>query len=507
MRIPIERESPVPVYRQIQHFIEAEIRSGALPAETRLPASRELASGLGVNRLTVTNAYAELEAAGLVYSRQGSGTYVAPSPAALPKNGGDGGAPADWPLWQQELLSRTWLPSGRGLDQYTVSSHPDPISFADGTGDSHLFPVDDLRHALDEMLRRDGLDALGYGDRSGYAPLRATLAQILTAEGIPARPEHVLITSGAQQALALVAHLLLRPGDVVVVESPTYSGAIDLFRSLDVRLLGVPVDDQGMQVERVEEVLLAARPRLIYTIPDFQNPTGACLSGPRRRQLLALAGRYDVPIVEDDFAGDLRYDGREAPALKALDSGGQVIYLRTFSKMLMPGLRVGFLTATGPVYDRLLGCKRVTDLASSTLIQRALDAYITVGRYQAQLRRTIQVYRRRRDALLAAVARHLPADARCIPPQGGLFAWLRLPHGLSANDLYPVAAVEGVTYVPGSVFYPGEREQGCLRLNFVTHPPEVIEQGMRRLGRAIERCTQQERHPQQPTRSRASVRV
>jgi GntR family transcriptional regulator/MocR family aminotransferase len=488
MRIPLDRDSPIPLYRQIQKFLREQIRSGALLPETRLPASRKLATSLGVNRITVTNAYAELEAEGLVYSRQGSGTFVAPPLAALPESKSDRISTNDWPLWQQELLSRTWLLALRKLDRLLDSApHPDLISFAGGMGDSELFPADDFRKALQAVLRRDGTEALGYGDRTGYPPLRAKIAHVLTSQGIPTHPDHVLITSGSQQALALVAQLLLCPGDVVLVERPTYTGAIDLFRSLDVRLLGVPLDEQGMQVEQVEDVLRSGRPRLIYTIPTFQNPTGMCMNGHRRRQLVALADRYNVPILEDDFVGDLRYEGRAQPALKALDPGGRVIYTSTFSKMLMPGLRVGFLVASGPVYERLLACKRVTDLASSNLMQRALEAYITVGRYQAHLRRACQIYLRRRDAMLDALGRYLPASAQYLPPQGGLFVWLQLPVGLSANELYPVAAEEGVTFAPGSLFFPAERTQPYLRLNFAMHPPDVIEEGIRRLGRAVER--------------------
>ena len=488
MRIPLDRDSPIPLYRQIQQFLREQIQSGALLPETRLPASRKLATSLGVNRITVTNAYAELEAEGLVYGRQGSGTFVAPPLAALPESEGDRIPTSDWPLWQQELLSRTWLPALRKLDHLLQSvSHPDLISFGGGMGDSELFPADDFRKALQAVLRRDGTEALGYGDRTGYPPLRAKIAHVLTSQGIPTHPDQVLITSGSQQALALVAQLLLGPGDVVLVERPTYTGAIDLFRSLDVRLLGVPLDEQGMRVEQVEDVLRSSRPRLIYTIPTFQNPTGTCMNGHRRRQLVALADRYNVPILEDDFVGDLRYEGRAQPALKALDPGGRVIYTSTFSKMLMPGLRVGFLVASGPVYERLLACKRVTDLASSNLMQRALEAYITVGRYQAHLRRACQTYLRRRDAMLDALGRYLPASARYLPPQGGLFVWLQLPTGLSANELYPVAAEEGVTFAPGSLFFPAERTQPYLRLNFAMHPPDGIKEGIRRLGRAVER--------------------
>jgi GntR family transcriptional regulator/MocR family aminotransferase len=363
---------------------------------------------------------------------------------------------------------------------------PDLIAFSYGVGESRLLPVEDFRKALQTVLRQDGEAALGYGDRCGYPPLRETISHILASQGVLVRPENILITSGSQQAVALVAHLLLRPGDVALVESPSYSGVIDLFRSIDVRLLGIPVDEQGMRLDAVEDALRTSRPKLIYTIPTFHNPTGVCMTSQRRRQLIHLADRYDVPILEDDFAGDLRYTGRAQPALKSLDPGGRVIYVSTFSKMLAPGLRVGFLAIEGPIYENLVACKRANDLATSNLIQRALHEYITVGRYQAHLRRACQVYGLRRDAMLAALARYMPAGVTWLEPQGGLFVWVKLPDNLSANDLYPLAGRERVTFTPGSFFYPGARHQPYLRLNFVTNPPETIEEGVRRLGRAVE---------------------
>ncbi|HEX2981227.1 MAG TPA: PLP-dependent aminotransferase family protein, partial [Anaerolineaceae bacterium] len=328
--------------------------------------------------------------------------------------------------------------------------------------------------------------------RRGFPPLRATIASILSSQGIQAHADNVLITAGSQQGLSLVAQLLLRPGDAIFVESPTYSAAIDLFRALGFKVVGIPVDENGMQVEALENLLQLHHPKLIYTIPNFQNPTGACLSAPRRRQLIALADRYNVPILEDDFVGDLRYDGRVQPALKSLDPGGRVIYVSTFSKMLMPGLRVGYLLADGPVYDALLNFKRVNDLATSNLVQRALEDYVTVGRHQAHLRRSCQVYRKRRDAMLQAIHRHLPARVRANNPLGGLFLWLTLPDGLSAEALLPLACQEGVVFSPGSTFYPDRHEgSGSLRLNFVANSPENNEEGIRRLGEAIRKLETQ----------------
>lgn len=369
-----------------------------------------------------------------------------------------------------------------------AARHPSPIDLAGGCGDSRLFPAEDYRKVIQTILRRDGVAALEYGDHAGYLPLRSTIAHILASQGIPARSENLLITAGSQQAIALVTQLLLRPGDTVLVESPTYAIALDLFRALGLKIIGAPVDESGLQVEKLEKLLQQHHPGLLYTIPNFHNPTGACMSVQRRRQLIALADRYNVPILEDDFVGDLRYEGRAQPALKSLDPGGRVLYASTFSKMLMPGLRVGFLVAEGPFYDSLVRYKRVNDLTTSNLHQRALEAYVTVGRYQSHLRRTSLIYRKRRDALLLAINRHLPAAVNIDSPQGGLFAWLRLPDDLSAEKLLPPACKEGVAFAPGSRFFPHSSDgDHFLRLNFVSQPPEDTDEGIKRLGKAIKR--------------------
>lgn len=483
MRIPLDHHSTVPLYRQIEAFLRQGILSGSLAPDTRLPATRQLARDLGVNRLTVENAYAELEADGLVAGQVGSGTYVLPPHPLpiLPKDDPD----ALWPLWQQDIENK--LPKAITPDEMLkASGYANPIDFSGGTGGSHLFPVDEFRKIIQTVMRRDGMAALEYGDRKGYAPLRSTIAHVLASQGLQTSPESILITAGSQQALSLVSQILLKPDDVILVESPTYGGALDLFRALGFRIAGIPIDEHGMQVEILEKLLQQHHPKLIYTIPNFQNPTGTCLDSQRRRQLVALADRYNVPILEDDFVGDLRYDGRAQPALKALDPGGRVIYVSTFSKMLMPGLRVGFLVTEGPVYSSLVGYKRANDLATSSLIQRALEAYVTVGRYQAHLRRSCRAYRKRRDAMLQAIDRYLPASAHVDPPQGGLFIWAQLPDNLSSEELLPLACEEGVAFAPGSTFFPNRSDgEHAMRLNFATHPPEEIEDGIKRLGKVI----------------------
>jgi GntR family transcriptional regulator/MocR family aminotransferase len=470
MRIPLDPDSPNPLYRQIAAHLRDSILSGNLPAGTRLPATRALAADLGLNRLTVENAYSVLEADGLIAAQVGSGTYVLPLVVPAEKSGVPVAPEADPGLPLEEL---SLGPAQPGL-----------INFAAGTCDPRLFPVDDFRKTVQAVMRRDGTAALEYGDMRGYTPLRRTIAQVLASQGLRVAAEHLLVTSGSQQALALVAQTLLAPGDTVVVESPSYAWGLDLFRACGLRMVSVPTDEQGMQVDRLEEILRLEKPGLIYTIPNFQNPSGICMSGARRRRLVALAAQVGVPVLEDDYVGDLRYDGHAQPALKALDPGGGVIYVGTFSKMLMPGLRVGYLAADGALYDRLVERKRLSDVASSNLVQRALEAYVTVGRYQAHLRRSVQVYRRRRDRMVRALKDAWPAPVRI--PQGGLFFWLELPPGCSADDLLPIAAGKGLSFMPGGrYFVDPARGARWLRLNFAASQPGEIERGIGLLVEAL----------------------
>ncbi len=484
MRIPIDRESRVPLYQQVEDFLRQSILTGVLQPETRLPSTRQLASDLGVNRLTIVSAYAGLEADGLIATRAGSGTYIlAPLPQPkLPTKD----VSQRLPLWQQELALRMAARPAPPAPSAARLNAPALIDLASGSGDAHLFPVEDYRRAIQSALRKDGMQALGYGEPEGHPPLRETIAHILSSQGIPTRPEQVLITSGSQQAISLVSHLLLEPGDTILVESPTYAIALALFRALNLKVVGVPVDEHGMIVDALEPLLQQHHPRLIYTIPNFHNPTGACLSLARRQQLIELGDRYNLPILEDDYVGDLRYEGHNLPALKALDPGGRVIYASTFSKMIMPGLRVGFLVVDGPVYAALVDYKRVNDLSTANLHQRALEAYVTVGRYQAHLRRTTQLYRRRRDTMIEAINRYLPASVEAKTPQGGLFLWLSLPDAWSAETLLPLAQAEGVSFAPGYRFFPEPaRGKRFLRLNFASQTPDQIVEGIKRLGKAL----------------------
>lgn len=487
MRIPIDRESNVPLYKQIQQFLQKQIESGTLTAEMRLPASRELAADLGISRLTVVNAYTELEVAGLIYSLHGSGTFVAspaPPPTSIQKDHDDA-----WPRWQQELRQRAPLPSPAPFEMTQSRNAGRPlIHFAAGMGNTNVFSMDAFRKSLRDLLREEALLGNGAKAPGEYAPLQKTVAEILTRQGIPTHSGSVLITTNAQQALSLTAQLLLKPGDGVLVENPTRKGALELFQLMGARLLPAPVDNEGMSVEKAEEILRLEHPSMIYTMPTFHNPTGVSMSMERRRKLVALAQHYNVPIVEDDSLGDLGYSGPAIPALKTFDPGGHVLYINAFSKALVPGIHMGVLVATGPVYEQLLARKQYGDEATPGLMQQALDMYLTAGRYEAHIRRLCRIYRRRRNAMLQALERYMPPGVCWQRPHGGLFIWLKLPQDITAEALFPVSLKEGVTFAPGSGFFPDGRMHPHLRLNFTANAPDVIDEGIKRLAAALEKC-------------------
>lgn len=473
MTIALDPNSPIPLYRQIENWLREAIGSGRLAPGTRLPATRVWADELGVSRITVDRAYSGLLAEGIVEGRGSGGTVVTGRPALAEVSRGLR------PRWQTQAVALR-APSRSGSRPPTAVSGPPMIDLSGGLGDPSLFDFAAFNRVLNTIRLRDGAQALDYGDPLGFAPLRQVISGILAAQGLVAPPEHILVTAGSQQAITLVASCLLRPGDAVLVERPTYNSALDLFRVLGLGVIEVPLDGRGMRLDAAEEALKAHSPKLIYTMPTYQNPTGVTMDLARRRGLLDLAVKYDVPVLEDDFVGDLRFEGRGHPTLKALDRTGHVIYVSTFSKMLLPGLRTGYLVLDGPVFDLLAEHKRVTDLASATLIQRTLAEYVGVGRYQTHLKRSVRLYRQRRDAAATALAQ--VAGLRFTLPSGGLFLWLEAPGLAEGEDLATRAAEVGVKLAPGGPFFADpEAGRRFARLNFAVHDAPIVEEAVRRM--------------------------
>ncbi|CAI0703538.1 2-aminoadipate transaminase [Serratia entomophila] len=479
MHIPLDRRQDVPLYLQIEESLRRAILTGVFVDGDKLPSTRTLAAELAVSRLTVDNAYAELAAKGFLRQRRGSGAYVQ-HPLAQPRPARPA---ADAPFPPDSFTTLTSRLDGHA--DVPLPGHI--INFAAGVGSPKVFPLEEFRKILLSVLSRHAEEAFSYGEYCGYYPLRDTLGRILSAQGIPTHAEQVLITNGSQHAISLIVQSLLAPGDTVIVEEPTYAEALGLLRLHRINIVTIPSDRHGMQVELLPALLEQHRPRLIYTIPNFHNPTGRCLSEARRRRLLAIAQQAGVVILEDDFVGDLRYQGKHLPALRSLAQPGAVIYVGTFSKMLLPSMRIGYLVADAEHYQRLARLKHVDSFTSSSLIQRALDAFVTVGRYDKQLRRAGRVYRQHLEVMAGALLRQLPPGCRFETPEGGLFIWLTLPPGGTTAALMPVAWRHGVTFARGECFYAQEQRgaQG-LRLNFAANTPPLIEEGIARLSRAIE---------------------
>jgi len=317
-----------------------------------------------------------------------------------------------------------------------VTAQPDIISLAGGLPAPELFPVDEYRRAFEYVLETDGPLALQYGPSEGYRPLRAFIAQRLAGAGISCSVDDILITNGSQQALDLIGKILLNPGDQVMVENPTYLGALQAFNQYQASYTVVPMDEDGMIVDDVERQLAAqrsspgARPiKFIYAVPNFQNPTGRSLSGPRRRQLVQIASHYGVPIIEDDPYGELRYEGEPLPSLKSLDTDGTVIYLGTFSKILAPGFRLGWIVATEQAFESLLHGKQPADLHTGMAQQMATYQVVQSGFLEPHVLKIRDFYRERRDVMLRALGEYFPPQAHFTHPAGGLFVWAELPRG------------------------------------------------------------------------------
>lgn len=481
MLIELDRQSPIPLYRQIAEQLRARITRGELVPGTRLPPERRLAAVLGVNRTTVVNAYRELAADGLIIGHVGRGTVVADPGRRYDRAESAAGLP-----WIQLLTPATEVMQDALLhDTMLVSARPDVITFATGMPAPELYPVATMRQLLDEALHQAGQTLLQYCPAEGYPPLREALAHWLGRAGMHYHADDVLIVAGSQQGLYLLARALLEPGDVVAVESPTYLGALHVFRAVGARVLSIPVDQHGMRVGLLEDIVARRRPKLIYTLPTFQNPTGTTMSRDRRKRLLALASRYHVPVIEDDPYGLLRYDGDPIPPLAALDQHGVVIYLSTMSKVLFPGFRIGWIAGPRAVIERLADLKRVVDIDTNALSQWAVWAFLTRGLLEAHLERLLRHYPERLGRMVAAMEEHLAGMVEWTRPAGGFYVWCRLTDGLRARDLLPVAARHGVAFAPGETFHPDGGGTSTFRLNFTYPPVTAIAPGIARLAEAI----------------------
>jgi 2-aminoadipate transaminase len=375
-------------------------------------------------------------------------------------------------------------------DLMAVTARPEVISLAGGLPDTSTFSPKRFAAEMTRIAQESVAEALQYGPTEGFEETVDCILQVMGAEGMLPDPEDVIVTTGGQQAIDLVCKTLLDPGDVVICEAPTYPGAVPVFCSYQADVVQIECDEDGMRIEELEEALArldgeGRRPKFVYSVPTFQNPAGVTMSLQRRRRLVELARLREMLVVEDNPYGLLRFGGEPLPPLYQLEGGDFVIYVGTFSKILSPGIRIGWAVAPPPVMEKIVLGKQAADLCTSTLTQYFVREYFAEGRWRAYVDSLAEVYRGRRDTMVAALAEHFPDGATWTEPQGGLFIWATLPDYIDTGDLLARALRDDVAFVPGQAAYVDERGRNSMRLNFSGVGDEEIREGVRRIGSVI----------------------
>jgi 2-aminoadipate transaminase len=465
------------------------IASGELAPAEKLPPTRELAELAGVNHLTAVRVYRRLRELGLVTSQVGRGTFVRESARALESEGR-----GDDPGWQRYVLPPITESAGdRAMDEmYRHSQARGLIPLSVGYPSAELFPFEQMRQAMSAALDAHDSRAMQYTDIAGLPELVAQIAALSAARGAPEDPENILVTTGARQGLTLVARAVLRPGDVVACESPTFMGVLESLRDVGARVMPVPVDQDGLDTGALEELLARQEIRLLALQPRCHNPTGCDLSGARRARLLELARRHGFFVLEDGIYADLRFEGEDPGSLRR-EAPSHVIYVDSLSKIVGGGLRIGWVISSGPVRDRLLKAKRTDDMHTATLTQLAQAQFLAAGEYPDHLERARSFYLERRDALVEAVTQHLGGLVSVQPPGGGGHLWLTLAVAADEGELMTEAVRHGVTFVPGTAMIPEPGPGTHLRLSYGFLDPDKLAEGTRRLGRAIRAVGEQAR--------------
>ena len=471
---PLDRNSIVPLYRQIYESLRESILAGTLPESTRLPPERSLAQRLNVNRSTVVHAYRELVADGLIEQKVGSGSRVVPQ-----LRSGQPARSAAVPWW-------VTLPPWRVgefptiLGELAAKQEPGRISFVQGVAPDEPSPLDELAKCFSRVAG-DPRFILSYGDSEGYEPLRQAIAQRMDVRGAQTRSKDVIVITGSTQGIMVVAQSLAEPGDEIIVETPSYPGALQIFQICGLRAIPVPVDEDGMRVDHVEAILRTRRPRFIYTMPSLHNPTNVTMNADRRERLVTLARRAGIPIIEDDPYGELSQSGLSPLVGLAPD---YVVYLSTFSKTIAPSLRVGWLAAPRTILERLLLRKQALDMATSLYVQAAIAEYLATAydAHVAQLREELQL---RREMADAAIAEYWPATMRTSKAAGGFYLWVTTPREIRARPLLDQSERLGASFLFGEPFFASSGGDHNFRLALTPVTRAQIPEGIRRIGSAI----------------------
>lgn len=474
--IQLDAQAALPLYRQLYRQIRERILCGGLSAGDRLPATRDLAQQLELNRATVSSAYALLEEEGLIRGHVGRGSFVADPidrHSAYPPG--------------TSAVSGGFVPQTGFVSQNAGSPGSAEISFATSRPRSGLFPLDQFRLSCEEVLATEiAHTVLQLGSPLGYAPLRQYLLEDAEERQIGRANDDILITNGCQQAMDLLARAVLTPEDTVLVEEPIYPGLKSALAQAQVRLVSVPVGEQGVTAEDFSRLMESERPRMAVLTPSFQNPTGATIPLDARRAMLEAAARAGVLLVENDLYSALRYRGDAVPAFKSLRGADDVVLLGSFSKVAFPGLRVGWVIAPRPLIRRLAEIKQATDLHTDQLSQAVLLRFAESGRLAAHLRSVRKAGLAQLEAAIDGCSRFLPAGSRFTKPDGGLNLWVRLPAPLDAGALLAAAQSRGVNYLPARYFAVNRLDESAFRLSFGGLTPLEIERGLQLLGEVFE---------------------
>ncbi len=480
--INIDKTSTQPLFQQVFEQLKQMIETGILRPNEQLPSTRKLAELLGVHRTTIYRAYEELWAAGYIEATTGSYSRVRQrklqnDPSAKGEN-----SLINWPELITESTCR--LPDIHSLHRNVGS---EIIDFAPLSPDSDLLPVEDFRRCVNHLLLNGKAGLLQYGSPLGYQPLREYLANQMRQHGISTQASEIMLTNGMQNGIDLVFKALTKPGDCIITETPTYKSALYLTNYLGLKVVGIPMTAEGMNLDILEERLKECNPKLIYTMPTFQNPTGLSTSQTHREKLLNLCENYRIPLVEDGFEEEMKYFGKAVLPIKSMDKNQVVIYLGTFSKVLFPGVRVGWIVAPPVLIDQMGSMKYVSELSGSPLIQAAVYQFCQQGFYELHKKRLHRVYRKRMQATLQACREFLsPELVHWSKPDGGYLLWFSVKSDIGTEtDFLAQLLTAGVSVTPGSQFFPETSEGIHFRLSIAHRNEDEIREGIRRIGKVI----------------------
>lgn len=464
--IKINKSLKTPLYIQIANNIKDLISRDIYIAEDKLPPIRILSEILGVNNVTVVSAYKMLSDDGITYKVRGSGSYIAPKHEELSAQ-----------VKELETVENQseYLRSA----QMEINDHL--INFATATPKANLFPVAEFKTSINYVLDRDMGEAFGYQEAKGYFPLRESICSYLSNTGINVSTENIQIISGAQQGLDIVAKSVLNYGDVVIVEAPTYSGAIASFRLRGVKIIQIPMQVDGVDIKKLEDIVRRYSPKMMYTMINCQNPTGYSYSDKKKEKLLKIAEEYGMYILEDDYVGELIYSKQKTVPLKVIDENEIVIYIKSFSKILMPGLRLGFMVVPDKLNHDIQKAKQATDISTSGLIQRTFDVYLREGHWEKQLDYMKNIYRKRYDKMIESLNKYMPRRVNFYVPRGGILFWIELPKNYDSRKFCNEIKNSKVALVPGDLFYYSDEISNGIRLSIASVTEDEIENGVKYL--------------------------